>query len=85
MKEIVTFVLLAALLAAAFKIAIVLLILAGLLFRTKETVGLIAILAVVAGFNAHPGIGIGLIVVTALILLYFKSKEASVSGADADD
>ena len=61
------------------KVAILLLFLAGLIFRTKETVGLIAILAVIAGFSAHPLIGIGLIAVLVPISLYFKRKEKAAA------
>lgn len=64
MREILTFCLLAALLVVAFKIVIALLFLAGLIFRTTETVGLLAILAIFAGFSAHPGIGVTLLVLT---------------------
>lgn len=61
------------------KIAILLLFLAGLIFRTKETIGLIAVLAVFAGFRAHPLIGIGLIAVLLPISLYFKRKEKAAT------
>ncbi len=57
------------------KVAILLLFLAGLIFRTKETVGLIAVLAVIAGFSAYPLIGIGIVAILVPISLYSKRKE----------
>lgn len=80
MREIIGFFLLAALLAFAFKIAIVLLVVAGLIFRTEQTIGLIAILAIFAGFSAHPVIGIGLAVLLLGVSLYFKRKERRTGG-----
>ena len=80
MKEIVTFLLLAALLTVAIKAAIMLLLLAGLIFRTKETVGLIAIMAVFAGFSAHPGIGVAMLVIAVATSLFFKRREAKGAG-----
>jgi hypothetical protein len=59
----------------AFQVAILLLLLAGLIFRTKETVGLIAILAIIAGFTAQPLIATGVVIVLIAISLYFKNKE----------
>ena len=57
MREILTILLLAALLAVALKLALMLLILAGLIFRPHETVGLNLFQAIVAGFKALHGIG----------------------------
>lgn len=59
----------------AVKVAIVLLFLAGLIFRTKETVGLIAILATFAGFAAQPLIASGVVAALVALSLYFKRKE----------
>lgn len=59
----------------ALQVAILLLLLAGLIFRTKETVGLIAILAIIAGFTAQPLIATGVVIVLIAISLYFKNKE----------
>ena len=83
MPQLLGVILLIGLAVFAFKVAILLLFLAGLIFRTKETVGLIAILAVIAGFSAHPLIGIGIIAVLVPISLYFKRKEKAAS-ADAE-
>lgn len=81
MKEIITFFLLAALLAFALKIAIILLFLAGLIFRTKETIGLIAIMAAIAGFNAHPAIGVIIIIVLIAASMHLKKKEEAANPA----
>jgi NADH:ubiquinone oxidoreductase subunit 3 (subunit A) len=75
MREIVALFLLAALLTVALKIALVFLFLAGLIFRTNETVGLIVILAIVAGFRAHPGIGFAIVTVIGAIALYRSISE----------
>lgn len=84
MREFITFILLAALLTVALKIAVILLILAGLIFRTHETVGLIIILAVFAGFRAHPGIGFAMLTVLAIIALHRSAKKPP-SGPPAPD
>lgn len=82
MPQFLGFILLIGLAIFAVKLAILFLLVAGLIFKTKETIGLITILAVFAGFNAHPGIGIGLIVLVLLISLYFKGKEINASKPD---
>lgn len=66
MREILTILLLAALLTVALKVALILMILAGLIFRTRETVGLIVILAIFA----HPGIGFAIVAVIVVIAVY---------------
>jgi hypothetical protein len=75
LREILTILLLAALLTLALKVALILLILAGLIFRTNETVGLIVVLAIVAGFRAHPGIGFAIVAVIGAIALYRSVSE----------
>lgn len=88
MREILTFFLLVALLAVAFKIALVLLFLAGLIFRTKETVGLLAILAIFAGFSAHPGIGVTLLVLIGGYAFYkngTKPRDEPAAITEPDD
>lgn len=52
---------------AAFKVAIGLLLIAGLIFRTKETLALIMILGLFAAFKAHPILGSAILVVVLLI------------------
>lgn len=54
---------------AAFKVAIGLLLIAGLIFRTKETLALIMIFGLFAAFKAHPILGSVLLVVVLLIAL----------------
>jgi len=76
MREIIAFFLLAALFAVAFKIAVLLLLLAGLIFRTEVTIGLLAISAIIAGLVAHPVIGIALLATALSTSLYFKRREA---------
>ena len=84
MREIVAFFLLAALLTVALKVALVFLFLAGLIFRTNETVGLIVILAIFAGFRAHPGIGFAIAAGLTAIGLYRSGSEQpdKLSGPD---
>jgi len=71
LREILTILLLAALLTVALKVALILLILAGLIFRTRETVGLIVILAIFA----HPGIGFAIVAVIVAITVYRSVSE----------
>lgn len=82
MVQFIGFLMLIAVAVVAFKLAILLLLLAGLIFRTKETVGLITILAIFAGFSAHPAIGAGLLILAILVSLYFKRKERQAAKPD---
>lgn len=75
MWRVLGFLALVGLVVTVFKLAIILLVVAGLIFRTKETVGLLLLLAVMAGFAAHPLIGTGLGLVLLAICLYYKKKE----------
>ena len=84
MREILTILLLAALLTVALKVALVFLILAGLIFRTHETVGLIVILAIFAGFRAHPGIGFAIVAGLTAIALYLGAGKPPEESAQAD-
>ncbi|OYU00694.1 MAG: hypothetical protein CFE36_14555 [Sphingomonadaceae bacterium PASS1] len=61
----------------AIKVALVFLFLAGLIFRTHETVGLIVILTIFSGFRAHPGIGFVIVAVVGAIALYRSVGEPS--------
>jgi hypothetical protein len=72
--QILGLILLVALFIYAFQLALILLILAGLIFRTKETVGLLLILAIFAGFAAYPLMGTGML---AALLLYLFVKNGS--------
>ena len=81
MREIIAIMLLAALLTVTLKIAFVFLILAGLIFRTQETVGLLMIGGILTGFAAHPLIGIGLLVTTLLVGRYFKKRHDRMEAA----
>lgn len=77
-------ILLVALVIYAFQLAVILLLLAGLIFRTKETVGLILILAVFAGFSAYPLVGCGL-VVALLLYLFVKNGQRKHDATAPDD
>jgi hypothetical protein len=74
MFQIIGFILLLGLAVFAIKLALICLLLGGLIFRTQETIGIIAILAILAGFNAHPGIGLTLLVLGVIVSLYYKRK-----------
>lgn len=82
MPQVLGFLLLVGLAIVAIKLALLFLLLAGLIFRTKETVGLITILAIFAGFSAHPALGAGLLVLAILVSLHFKRKEGQAAKPD---
>jgi mannose/fructose/N-acetylgalactosamine-specific phosphotransferase system component IIC len=65
----------ASLLVFAAKLAILLLVIAGLIFRTKETIGLLLLGGTITAFTAHPMIGIGIAGTLLAISLFFKYKE----------
>ena len=62
-------------LMAVFVIAIILLLLAGLIFRTAETVGVIVTLVLLAALQGHPWITIGAIVLLAAVLLIGRTQD----------
>lgn len=62
--------LLIAVIISAVKIALVLLLLAGLIFRTRETIGLIIVLGLLTAFNAHPAIGLTIAGMAGVITLW---------------
>lgn len=70
MQQVIGLIIILAIGIVAIKVAIALLVLAGLIFRTKETIGLLAICGIFAGFSAHPGIGFGILGLVAIIALY---------------
>ncbi|OQW74777.1 MAG: hypothetical protein BVN32_12555 [Proteobacteria bacterium ST_bin14] len=57
------------------KAIIILLFLAGLIFRTKETVGLIIVLVVLGGFATYPLIVTAITATLLAVGFYFKRKE----------
>jgi hypothetical protein len=61
-------------LIAVLVIAIILLLLAGLIFRTAETVGVILTLVLLAALQSHPWITIGAIAVLAAVLLIGRTQ-----------
>lgn len=76
MWRIIGALLLVGLIVVAVKVAILLLFLAGLIFRTKETIGLIAILAVFALLAKYPVAGFALIGVLVLIAIIRAAKSS---------
>lgn len=63
------------LLVVTAKIAILVLILAGLIFRTRETVALLIVGGILTAFTNHPWIVTGVIVTLLSISYYYKRKE----------
>jgi hypothetical protein len=72
--------LVAAVIAKLVAAAILLLLVAGLIFRTKETVGLLLLLAIMAGFNAYPLIGTGIVGGLLALSLFAKHREKKRKG-----
>ena len=71
---------------AAFKLALVLLLVAGLIFRTKEMLGLLAVLATWAAFKAWPTVGfsiLGLLAVYALVKAMRQPPETETNTDEA--
>lgn len=75
MAQIISAILLVGLAIFAFRLALLLLLIAGLIFRTKETVFLICFLAAIAAFNANPMIGSALFIVIIGIVIYRANKK----------
>lgn len=74
MAQIFAAILMVGLAVFTFKMAILLLILAGLIFRTKQTIGLLLLFAAIAAFNASPIVGSALIVIAISIAIYRANK-----------
>lgn len=74
MGKLFGFLLVLAMAIVAIKLAIALLILAGLIFRTKETIGLLLVLSAWAVFKAHPMMSIGIVAVLILYAVIKASK-----------
>jgi len=74
-------ILLASFLLLALKLAIIVLIIAGLIFRTKETLGALLLFAIITAFNAHPwiGLGIGGTLIAVRLLFEHREKQATDS------
>ena len=79
MREIAGFILLFALVTAAIKAAVLLLLLAGLIFRTPQTIGLILFCGVTTGFCTYPLAASAITASLLAISLWFKRKEADAS------
>lgn len=62
------------------KLAILVLVIAGLIFRTKETAGLLVFMAIVAGFSSHPAIGFSIVGVIAIVLIVRAIANSSDTG-----
>lgn len=87
MAEILMWLIAAAILFLVFKMALILLLLAGLIFRTKETVGLIVLLGLLAIFNKYTGvcIAIGAIATVIALVRYGKKQRAASASARITD
>jgi hypothetical protein len=73
------------LVAAAFKAALLLLVIAGLIFRTKETIGLLLLGWLLVGFAAYPLPTLGGAVLLLCLSLYLKRKEKRQALLDPPD
>lgn len=60
---------------AFIKLAIIALVIAGLIFRTKETLGLLFIGGLLTLIAAHPILGLGAVAVTITIGVIMKKRE----------
>jgi hypothetical protein len=60
----------AAMVVTAIKIAIILLIVAGLIFRTKETLGLLLVLGVLSLITHFPWVFVGILGVAGIVAIY---------------
>lgn len=75
MAQLLGIILLIGLAVFALKLAILFFLLAGLIFRTKETIGLILIFAILAGFRTYPLPCIAIIAVLLPVSIYLKRRE----------
>lgn len=83
MTRIFTALLLAGVVVYVVQWAVLLLLLAGLIFRTKETVGLIAILAMFALAEAYPIAVLSLLGIAGVVALYrFVNEPPDRRGPD---
>lgn len=71
----------AALAVTALKLAILALIVAGLIFRTKETIGLVVFFGTLGAVSQYPMQCLGIATIAILISLYCKSAGRSVAPA----
>jgi ABC-type transport system involved in multi-copper enzyme maturation permease subunit len=83
--RIVGFILLAALAIYALQLALVVLLLAGLIFRTKETVGLLLVFGTLGMITSYPLQFLAVAGVGIFISLYFKRKEKVALEKALDD
>lgn len=84
MPQLLGMLLLAALAIYALQLAIVVVIIAGFIFRPRQTLGFFLICGIITGFTAHPLIGVTMLAVLVAISLYFKNKEKKALPALAD-
>ncbi len=75
MAQIISAILLVGFAIFAFRLAILLILIAGLIFRTKETIFLICLFAAIAAFNANPIIGSAVVIVIIGIAIYRANKK----------
>lgn len=67
---------------AVVKLVIVALMIAGLIFRTKETIGLLILLGLWALLKAYPAIGFSLLGMIAIVAVV-RAFKAEPAGGDA--
>jgi hypothetical protein len=79
MREFAGILLLFALVTMAIKAAVMLLILAGLIFRTSQTLGLIALCAILTGFCTYPLAATAITATLIALSLWLKRREANAS------
>lgn len=72
MREIAGFILIFALITLAFKAAVMLLILAGLLFRTMQTIALLLLGGVLTGFSTYPLAATAIMAILLVVSLCLK-------------
>ena len=85
MWKLLGYFMLVALIIVAIKLAFLLLLFAGLIFRTRQTLGIIFVLGVFALMRNYPGISftaIGVAVVVALVMLSKKPTPPPVEITD---
>jgi hypothetical protein len=72
MREIAGLILLYALVMTAIKAAVMLLILAGLLFRTQQTIALLALGGIMTAFCTYPLVATAITATLLAVSLWFK-------------
>lgn len=69
----------------AFQIAIILLILVGLIWRPKETIGLLIIVGMIALLQSHPALGVAALACLILLCWYGHKARKREEGSNVID